>query len=292
MRVALAQINITVGDIDGNVRRILETIGRAQALGRATRCFRNWRSPAIRPRTCCTRTTSSRTTSTRSSWSRRRAATRARRLRGPRRRQLYNAVAMCGNDRGAAALPQATAAQLRRVRRGALLRSRARRPASSNSAAPCSANTICEDIWVPELAAEAAEMGARVIFNISASPFHAGKGAEREEMLRRARARQRRVARVLQPRRRPGRARLRRPQRRHLARRARWSPAARPSRRTSSSPTSHPRAAWARRSDLAAEVTGTRGGLRGARAGAARLRGQERLHRRRARPVRRHRLRA
>ena len=51
------------------------------------------------------------------------------------------------------------------------------------------ANTICEDIWVPELVAEAAEMGAQVIFNISASPFHAGKGAEREEMLsERARA--------------------------------------------------------------------------------------------------------
>ena len=33
MRVALAQINTTVGDIDGNVRKILETIGRAQALG-------------------------------------------------------------------------------------------------------------------------------------------------------------------------------------------------------------------------------------------------------------------
>jgi NAD+ synthase (glutamine-hydrolysing) len=51
------------------------------------------------------------------------------------------------------------------------------------------ANTICEDIWVPELAAEAAELGARILFNISASPFHAGKGAEREQMLsERARA--------------------------------------------------------------------------------------------------------
>ena len=51
------------------------------------------------------------------------------------------------------------------------------------------ANTICEDVWVPELVAEAAEMGAEVVFNISASPFHAGKGTEREEMLaERARA--------------------------------------------------------------------------------------------------------
>jgi NAD+ synthase (glutamine-hydrolysing) len=44
--------------------------------------------------------------------------------------------------------------------------------------------TICEDVWVPELVAEAAEAGASVVLNISASPFHAGKGSEREEMLR------------------------------------------------------------------------------------------------------------
>ncbi len=44
--------------------------------------------------------------------------------------------------------------------------------------------TICEDVWVPESATEVAKMGARVIANLSASPFHAGKGATREAMLR------------------------------------------------------------------------------------------------------------
>jgi NAD+ synthase (glutamine-hydrolysing) len=44
--------------------------------------------------------------------------------------------------------------------------------------------TICEDVWVPELVAEAARLGASTVLNISASPFHAGKGSEREEMLR------------------------------------------------------------------------------------------------------------
>jgi NAD+ synthase (glutamine-hydrolysing) len=43
--------------------------------------------------------------------------------------------------------------------------------------------TICEDVWVPELAAEAAGLGAGLLVNISASPFHAGKGREREAML-------------------------------------------------------------------------------------------------------------
>ncbi len=43
--------------------------------------------------------------------------------------------------------------------------------------------TICEDVWTPEVVAEDAALGAKVVFNVSASPFHAGKGAEREAML-------------------------------------------------------------------------------------------------------------
>ena len=44
--------------------------------------------------------------------------------------------------------------------------------------------TICEDIWVPETTARLATAGAEVVLNLSASPFHAGKGGEREAMLR------------------------------------------------------------------------------------------------------------
>jgi NAD+ synthase (glutamine-hydrolysing) len=44
--------------------------------------------------------------------------------------------------------------------------------------------TICEDIWQPgPPATDLALAGAHVIANISASPFHLGKGAEREDML-------------------------------------------------------------------------------------------------------------
>ena len=43
--------------------------------------------------------------------------------------------------------------------------------------------TICEDIWEPGApASEEALAGATLIVNISASPYHAGKGAERERM--------------------------------------------------------------------------------------------------------------
>jgi NAD+ synthase (glutamine-hydrolysing) len=45
--------------------------------------------------------------------------------------------------------------------------------------------TICEDIWQPgPPATDMALAGAQLIANISASPFHVGKDREREEMLR------------------------------------------------------------------------------------------------------------
>ena len=44
--------------------------------------------------------------------------------------------------------------------------------------------TICEDVWLPGGPAQAeAEAGARLIANPSGSPYHRGKGREREEML-------------------------------------------------------------------------------------------------------------
>lgn len=45
--------------------------------------------------------------------------------------------------------------------------------------------SVCEDIWLPDgPPAQQARSGAQVLLNINASPFHRGKAAEREEMLR------------------------------------------------------------------------------------------------------------
>lgn len=43
--------------------------------------------------------------------------------------------------------------------------------------------TICEDIWKPGPARQAAAAGAQLLVNLNASPFHAGKGLEREALL-------------------------------------------------------------------------------------------------------------
>ena len=44
--------------------------------------------------------------------------------------------------------------------------------------------SVCEDIWLPDgPSMRQAERGAQVLLNINASPFHRGKAVEREEML-------------------------------------------------------------------------------------------------------------
>ncbi|MDQ3065564.1 MAG: NAD+ synthase [Actinomycetota bacterium] len=43
--------------------------------------------------------------------------------------------------------------------------------------------TVCEDVWQPGPAAELAAAGAELLVNLSASPFHVGKAEEREAML-------------------------------------------------------------------------------------------------------------
>jgi NAD+ synthase (glutamine-hydrolysing) len=43
--------------------------------------------------------------------------------------------------------------------------------------------TVCEDLWLPGApAAEEVQAGAQLIVNVSASPYHAGKGLEREQL--------------------------------------------------------------------------------------------------------------
>jgi len=44
--------------------------------------------------------------------------------------------------------------------------------------------TICEDIWYKAPAANAAEAGAKILLNLNASPYHTGKAVEREELIR------------------------------------------------------------------------------------------------------------
>ena len=45
--------------------------------------------------------------------------------------------------------------------------------------------SVCEDLWTEDHAREAAQAGAELLININASPYHTDKAAVREELLRR-----------------------------------------------------------------------------------------------------------
>jgi NAD+ synthase (glutamine-hydrolysing) len=59
-----------------------------------------------------------------------------------------------------------------------------RHPLAIDVAGSLVALTICEDVWLPGPSEAAASAGATVIVNLSASPYHLGKGESREQMLR------------------------------------------------------------------------------------------------------------
>jgi predicted amidohydrolase len=52
LRVALCQLNTVVGDLDGNVERIVAALEQAEAAG-TWPPSRSWPSPGTRPRTWC-----------------------------------------------------------------------------------------------------------------------------------------------------------------------------------------------------------------------------------------------
>ena len=99
-------------------------------------------------------------------------------------RDLFNACAVLSDGEVEGGLQEALPAELRRLRRGSLLPVRARPSPAPARARRSSGVTICEDIWQPgPPATDLALAGAHVVANVSASPFHLGKGREREEML-------------------------------------------------------------------------------------------------------------
>ena len=130
--------------------------------------------------------------------------------------RTYNSVAVLA-DGGIRARTGSSCCPTTASSTSAATSSRATRPALIEVGGVRVGLTICEDIWYPGPPASVEALaGASLIVNPSASPYHRGKGAAREEMVRGPRPRDRRRVRPLQPRRRAGRARLRRPQRRRL----------------------------------------------------------------------------
>jgi len=183
MRVVLAQINPTVGDIQGNMVLVLEKLAQAEAEGAGVTLFPELCLTGYPPEDLLLKEHF--VEDNLMALEQVSAACGHIALVGFVDRvdgKLYNAVAVCGNNR---------VLQIHHKRElpnyGVFDERRYFEPGESLALTELGgsmlAPTICEDVWVPEIASEAAQAGAQVLLNISASPFHAGKGAEREVML-------------------------------------------------------------------------------------------------------------
>jgi NAD+ synthase (glutamine-hydrolysing) len=184
MRLALAQINTTVGDLDGNRERILARLAQAKEAGADVVLFPELAVTGYPPEDLLLRPSFVEAADDS-------LAEIARETRGivafvgtPHLdRDLYNVCAVCAAGEVKALyrkrfLPNygvfdehryfAPGRDLFLLEHGDVLLG----------------PTVCEDIWQPgPPATDLALAGAQLIVNISASPFHVGKDREREQML-------------------------------------------------------------------------------------------------------------
>ncbi len=184
MRIALAQLNTVVGDLDGNRDRILDHLRRAGEQGADLVVFPELAVTGYPPEDLLLRpgfVRAARATLDEIA----RACTKTVALVGAPLfdRDLANACAVCADGRVAAVyrkhfLPNygvfdehryfTAGRELVLLELGDVL------------VGP----TICEDMWQPgPPATDLALAGAQLLVNLSASPFHVGKAEDREEML-------------------------------------------------------------------------------------------------------------
>ena len=183
LRIALAQINTTVGDLDGNVAKVLEWGERARQLGADVVAFPELTLTGYPPEDLLMR---SRFIDDNAA-ALQRVASGLHGIAGvvgfvDRQADIYNAAAVVANGGVAGVyhkqfLPNYGVFDERRYFRegeGAKL---------FTIAGAKVGVTICEDLWYAEGAAQALGLaGADVVINISGSPYHHGKRGFRHRM--------------------------------------------------------------------------------------------------------------
>ncbi len=184
MRIALAQMNSVVGDLDGTRETILERLGEARDAGADLVLFPELAVTGYPPEDLLLRPGFLHA-------ARLSLETIAAQTKGIAAlvgtphldRDLFNACAVCVDGRVRAVYHKRFLPNY-----GVFDEDRYFQPGRDllllRFGATLVGPTICEDIWQPgPPATDLALAGAHVIANVSASPFHLGKGREREEML-------------------------------------------------------------------------------------------------------------
>ena len=189
MRVALAQIDPTVGDVDGNAAKIAAWIGRAREQGAELTIFPELALPGYPAEDLYLKRHFV-------AANQRAIEELARDVRGTTALVGFAEPASGGGDSRHAHNSVAVLADgaVRAVYRKNRLPNYAvfdeqryfipaAEPLSIEVGGQAVGLTICEDVWAPGPPAQSeAEAGARLIANPSGSPYHRGKGREREAM--------------------------------------------------------------------------------------------------------------
>src|SRR3954454_22202462 len=184
LTVALAQIDSTVGDLDGNAEKIRAGIDRARTDGAQLVVFPELALTGYPPEDLLIKSHFLRRTADRLQELAEAAEDVVALVGYPQMQDdVYNACAVLGDGEVQAVyrktyLPNyGVFDEQRYFQQGS-------EPALIEVDGIPIGLTICEDIWQPgPPASSEALAGAQVIANLSASPYHAGKGREREQML-------------------------------------------------------------------------------------------------------------
>ena len=184
MRLALAQLNTTVGDLPGNEEKIAAAIGEAKAAGAQLVVFPELAVTGYPPEDLLFKEHFLQ--GARASVER--LAAQADGIAAivgfpERDDDVYNAAAICAGGKLVG-----TYRKLRLPNYGVFDELRYFQSGTEPTLVEIDGVpvgvTICEDVWVPgEPLTSEALAGARLVVNLSASPFHAGKAMQRERML-------------------------------------------------------------------------------------------------------------
>jgi len=184
LRIGMGQINTTVGDLEGNTRRICEVIDRARDLGVDVLSFPELSIPGYPPEDLLLKPDFVRGNL---------AALDevTRRTRGiavvvgfvDQGTHLYNAAAVLADGERVGVYHKHRLPNYGVFDEKRYFHPGGRAPVYVLQGVPIGV-TICEDIWFPGGPCQAeAAAGALVMLNINGSPYHAGKWRQRAEML-------------------------------------------------------------------------------------------------------------
>jgi NAD+ synthase (glutamine-hydrolysing) len=185
LRIALAQINVTVGDLDGNVVKILANVEAAKAQGAEVVVFPELAVPGYPPEDLLLKP--SFVGANLAALEQVAAASQDILIVAgfaDRQDDIYNAAAVCHDGQVAGIYRKQYLPNYGVFDENRYFQAGAEAPVFRWGDVTFGVN-ICEDIWYPggPTRAQAFLGGAQLIVNISASPYHAGKGTHRERML-------------------------------------------------------------------------------------------------------------